>query len=366
MKPFGLMADLHLHRWSSFSHELPSGMNSRLSALLSEISRCAAHVKGAGGDTVVMAGDVFHVRGSVAPSVLNPTKDALRAIHDAHGTEFIILPGNHDLEGKESTRLGSAVTALESSFTHVHSTTMFHPGINAVLIPWHENIADLKKMLETAAPGREGATFDAIIHAPIDGVIAGLPLHGLDPVYLAGLGYRHVFSGHYHNHKAFDGGERSLGAVSIGALAHHTWSDVGTRAGFLLVNPEVAPGTPAYTWFKSHLPEFVDLTKLAECDPDDIPLLVDQNYVRVRVEASKTKEVEEARAELLAMGARAVLVQAEPKPAASEVRVGATVKTGASLEASVGDFIKGMKEVADAAAVTSEALKVLGSVATMH
>lgn len=354
--PYCLMADLHLHRWSSFAQDLPSGLNSRLSGLLSEITRASVEVVKAGGKHVVLAGDVFHVRGSVAPSVLNPTKDLLKSLHGGLGVEFIIIPGNHDLEGKEATRLGSAVTALECDHVSIENETVFRGDLGAWLFPWFERVEDLKAQLERRAP-EEGVVCDAIIHAPIDGVIAGLPAHGLDPEYLATLGYRNIYAGHYHNHRAFPGG-----AVSIGALAHHTWSDVGTKAGFLIVNPLEG----SYRWFKSHLPEFVDLSKLAETDPEMIPLLVDKNYVRVRVAASKVKEVDEARQELLDMGAIAVLVQAEPKPPVeTEGRAGVSVKSGASLEVSVTEFIGSMKDVTDPKAVSEAAIAVLASVETM-
>lgn len=353
---YGLVADLHLHNWSSFSTELKDGQNSRLAGLLGEVERCAAEVHRAGGKKVVFAGDVFHVRGSVAPSVLNPTKDTLDSIHKKYGTEFVIIPGNHDLEGKDATRLGSAVTALECGHVRICNEVTFEDGLQANLFPWFEKTIELKAELERCAP-KEGEVYDAIIHAPIDGVIAGLPLHGLEPEYLASLGYRRVFAGHYHNHKAFEGG-----AVSIGALAHHTWSDIGTKAGFLLIDS----GKFDYRWMKSHLPEFIDLTKLAcEADHADIPLMVDGHYVRVRVEASKSKDVEAARQELLEMGALAVLVQAEPKPPVSEARAGHTVKAGASLEVSVSEFIGAMPALSDTAAVTAAALSVLGSIATI-
>lgn len=343
------MADLHLHPWSSFSTTDANGVNSRLSALLAEIYRGAATLKKAGGRKFVMAGDIFHVRGSVSPTALNATKDMLAKCNDDFGTEFIIIPGNHDLEGKESTRLGSAVTALESIHVTVRNETYSDGQLGAVLIPWFENVDKLKFELEKWAP-TEKSGHDAIIHAPIDGVIPGLPMYGLDPEYLAGLGYRRVFAGHYHNHKQFDGG-----VISIGALAHHTWSDVGTRAGFLMVYPD------RVDWMKSHLPEFVDLTRLVDLEPDEIPLMVDKNYVRVRVEASKVKDVEAARAELIKMGAAGVLVQAQPKPAAETAREGApSIKSGASLEVSVGEFVQSMKDV-DHAAVAAEAMAVLGS-----
>lgn len=350
-KPYGLLADLHLHPWSSFSATGEDGVNNRLAALLSEIYRAARAVHDKGGNVLVFAGDVFHVRGSVAPTVLNATKDMLYKCHSEFGTQFVIIPGNHDLEGKNSTRLGSAVTALEDSFVTVRNEIHNDAELGAVLIPWFESVSQLKVELEKQAPCVPGS-YDAIIHAPIDGVIAGLPLHGLDPEYLAGLGYRRIFAGHYHNHKTFHDGK----VVSIGALAHHTWSDIGARAGFLLVYPD------RLEVCSTHLPQFIDLTRLVDVTPEDMPLMVDGNYVRVRVEASKIKEVEAARAELIKMGARGVLVQPEPKPPAESLRVGvATVKSGASLEASVGDFIKTMKDI-DPAAVAAEAMAVLGSI----
>lgn len=393
-KPYGLLADLHLHPWSSFSHVLPTGVNSRLQMLLDEIDRAAAEVKAAGGDTLIWAGDVFHIRGSVAPSVFNATRDALRDIGYKHGVHVVIMPGNHDLEGRESTRLGSAVTGLEMSCdmdgiggvavindVHLHH---IHDGQSLILVPWVEDIATLKVVLQEVERRWEGQLFppkraecDLIIHAPIDGVIEGLPHHGLDPDFLAGLGFKRVFAGHYHNHRQMHPGvavprgpERVLtpdekwkpeefdcyGEVwSIGALAHHTWSDVGSRAGFLIVGDEV-------TWRKSHLPEFVDVGKALEfCTPEELPFVVDGNYVRVRVEASKVKEVEAAKKELLDMGARAVLVQAEPKAPAREGTTVATVSAGASLEVQVGEFVaKGIKpELAEA--VSKAAMDVLAA-----
>jgi DNA repair exonuclease SbcCD nuclease subunit len=356
--PYGLMADLHLHPWSAFSRTTPDGQNSRLQALLGEIERCASEVNAAGGNVVVMAGDIFHVRGSVAPSVLNATRDMLNDIGDTHNVAFHIMPGNHDLEGKHSTRLSSAVTALESIFVKVISQPHYSgKDMRVVMVPWFESVDDLKATIDKLGTGdmpkflRENT--DLILHAPIDGVITGIPAHGLTAEYLAGLGYHRVFAGHYHNHKRFDGD-----VYSIGALAHHSWCDIGSKAGYLLVYPD------RVDWRKSHLPEFVDLSQLTDVDPDEIHLLVDKNFVRVKVEASKVKEVEAARQELLDMGAAAVIVQAEPKPPARDGAGTAPTKAaGASLEVSVADFIKKMcAETGQIEQVQKAAMDVLASI----
>lgn len=363
--PYALMADIHLHPWSAFATTNANGVNDRLQGLLDEITRASKELSDAGGEVLVMAGDVFHVRGSVSPIVLNSLIDTLADCHRRWGTRFVIIPGNHDLAGRDSERLGSAVTALQCEYVQVSASTLELPEQRVVLVPWYEKIDDLKLEILHARDELIGSTtngtvadWDLVLHAPIDGVIDGLPAHGLSPEWLADTGFKRVFSGHYHNHKVFPMGASARTEVwSIGALAHLTWSDVGTKAGFLLV------GDDKVNWRKSHLPQFVDLAQLSVVDPDDVPLMVDGNFVRVRVEADKSKEVEKARQELLDMGAKAVLVQPMPKAPVRDAVVGTpTIAAGSSLEVSVNEFIKGMPSLAHAAAVATEAMDVLASV----
>jgi DNA repair exonuclease SbcCD nuclease subunit len=331
------MADLHAHNWSAFSKVDEKGVNSRLAALLSELSRCAEETKKAGGDMMIIAGDIFHVRGSIAPSVLNPVMDALRAIRQKGLGNIVILAGNHDLEGKESDRVSSAITALEGAGCKVVNST--HTGLEAlervVLIPWIPKIEDLKAAITAAAlADTNPREVDLIIHAPVDGVIEGLPDHGLSPEWLAQTGFRRVFSGHYHHHKLlYDGETGTYGTdvYSIGAVAHHTWSDVNSKAGFLIVSDA------GVKWFKSHTPEFIEIS--GETDPSEIPLIVDGNFVRAKISSSKQSEVEELRSYLMDSGAAGVVLISQ-KESSVTARTGSTVKSGTSVEMSVGEFIK--------------------------
>lgn len=323
MKPYGLMADVHLHNWSAFSSVDKEGRNTRLVGLLGEFVRCCCEVSKAGGDTVYIAGDVFHVRGNIAPSVLNPALDTIKAATEL-GVKVVVIPGNHDLEGKHSNRLGAAVTALESvGASVIHKATEID---GMFLVPWVESLEDLMNDLHSVR-FEHRPDMDVLIHAPIDGVIVGLN-SGLDPKELSSLGYRRIFAGHYHNHKDFGNG-----VFSIGALAHHSWSDVGSKAGFLIVGDEVR-------WMKSHLPEFIDITE--KTDIDDLPLLVEGNFVRAKTESAKMADIESLRAELNEMGAKGVVIQNVKKPtAAREGAVAASVSAGASIETSVAEYIKG-------------------------
>ena len=327
MKPYVILSDLHFHGWSQFASTSADGVNSRLRGLVDEVRRAGKMLLESGGDTMFLAGDIFHTRGSVEPVVLNMVMDTFRELVRS-GVTVVAIPGNHDLATKDTARLHNAAAALSDcgvEMVHTGSGEVFtNPtfGNSVRLIPWHEDLATLRMHIEDY-PASELSKTDLIIHAPVDGVIKGIPDHGIDPDWLATIGYRNVFSGHYHHHK-----KCAPGVYSIGALAHHTWSDVGTKAGFLLVDDEVR-------WMKSHLPAFVDV--LEGVDPDEIALMVDQNYARAKISGGSLKQVEELRTFLIDSGAKGVIIQTIKEP--TKVREGATVKSGESLQASVGSFV---------------------------
>jgi DNA repair exonuclease SbcCD nuclease subunit len=326
-KPYGIISDTHHHSWSAFSTTLPSGINSRLAIILGETHRAADAVFKAGGDTLVHAGDLFHVRGSVAPSVLNPTLATYKMLVDA-GLKIIINAGNHDLEGREATDVGSAITALkEVGCTIINKPTVLAKE-GVALCPYIGKVSELKAALENLQDEMDAPNCDLIVHAGIDGVIKGLPDHGLDADYLAKLKFVKTFAGHYHHHKEL----YPKRVWSIGALTHQTWGDVGTKAGFLVVYPE-----GQVKWFASHAPSFVDID--ATTKPDDIPLIVDGNYVRAKITSSKQKDIEDLRQFLIDNGAKGVTIVSQP--ATGVTRTASTVKAGASLEVSVNDYITG-------------------------
>lgn len=332
MKPFAIISDLHFHNWSAFSTVDVQGENSRLRILLNEVRRAVQELKDAGGDTLYIAGDVFHVRGEVAPSVFNPVLAVFADIIDMRGStvrgiNVNVLAGNHDLETDSASWAGSAVTLLgdvgaisaNDGPTTVGQVAMF---------PWQENIEELKRQLVKGQTNKR----IAIIHAPINDTIQGLPNTGLDPAWLNSLDYQAIFAGHYHHHKQH--GEK---VWSIGAIAHHTWNDVGSKAGFLIVHPK-ENGVPEVVWRASRAPSFVELD--ASMSIEDMQLAADGNYVKARLNTADAKTLESIRQTLIAAGAKGVILQPDVTKVTT-AREDTSIKKGMTLAQSLNSYIDG-------------------------
>lgn len=319
MEPFVIVSDLHFHNWSAFAGVNEEGINTRLFTLMQEVAKAAEVLQAAGGKRMYVAGDVFHVRGRVAPSVFNPVQVLFETLVES-GIEVIILAGNHDIEGKESNDLGSAVTALRSvGCTTVSSQGGIHTGV--VLVPWSEDrayvLSELKRM--------DNSDLYAIIHAPVNEVIKGLPPNGLDPDELNALKYKAIFAGHYHNHK-----QVREKVWSIGAIAHHTWSDVDSKAGYILVDRS------GVHYRASHAPRFIEIVPgMSEMD---MQLEADGNYIKARLETSSLIEIADCRQMLLDAGALGVSIIAEPAKM-TVARTTAGITKGETLEASIEKFV---------------------------
>jgi energy-converting hydrogenase Eha subunit E len=314
--PVVVLSDQHCHSWSAFSTVGPDGVNSRLRIILDEILRAAKMLLKEGGSTMILCGDLFHVRGSVRPSVMNPVQATFAEIA-AMGITVIALAGNHDLEDADANELGNAMQSLGqiAGFHPVTSPTM--RGHRAFL-PWYAKLDDLREQM--AKYGHKDR--DCFIHAPVNGVIKGLPDIGLTPQEIATFGFNRVFVGHFHNHVYFPGN-----IWSVGATTHQTWSDPDTLAGFMMVYDDHVEH------HLSHAPSFVDLK-----DPADItPIVIKGNYVRLKLVDVTEAEIKSFREELIDMGALGVQLLATKKTEATRA---ATITSGATLEASVNEYIE--------------------------
>ncbi|GAL23025.1 phage exonuclease [Vibrio maritimus] len=324
IKPFGIISDTHLHNWATFSHiNADTGINNRLQWILDEIWRAAEKVKELGGDTLIHTGDVFHVRGNLAPSVLNPTVELFERIVNELELNAYILAGNHDLEGKESNRLGNAAVALEGAGCTVISGTFVDSHAKRVFLPYVNGMKELRQILSDVAEGDKSG-WTLYLHAPMNNVIKGIPDNGLSPVELEELGFDAVFCGHYHSHRVFSGN-----VCSVGSITHQTFSDVGTKSGFIIYQDNTIEHYP------TSAPRFVDYD--TDWGEEEEIEYVEGNYVRVRLENASNEDVEEIRKYLKSRGAAHTQVIHVPKSEATRDDE-STIDAGASMKVSIVDW----------------------------
>ena len=291
--PYLLWSDSHFHNWTAFSSVDENGLNTRLKIQLNEARKAYEALGRAGGTTAFHAGDLFHVRGNIRPSVLNPVRDFFQEMNDA-GYETCILSGNHDLESNDASDLTSAVSAIASvdGVEAVNKVTMLE---DVIMVPWYSKIADLENMLEKLSETLDASQYDLIIHAPVNDVLLNIPNTGMNVLYLKTLGYKRVFAGHYHNHKNFDDK-----VWSVGALLHQTWGDIDSQAGFCLVYPD------RVEFIESTAPKFMRLPPSPSLDELEE---VDGNYVRAEVEDPTPSRVKDIKAMLVDAGAAGVTIK---------------------------------------------------------
>ena len=328
MLKYGVISDTHCHNWTTFSSVDERGVNTRLKIILSEIKRAAQEVKDMGGRYLFHAGDIFHVRGTIAPSVMNPTLQTFEEIVRM-GIQPVLICGNHDAEFKDASTLGSAIESLRGVGCQIFNHTNALVTCDVMFVPW---IRDKKAFLESLKimtqqlPGDK--PYDLICHAPIDGALkrfSSAECFHPDEIKEAGGPRLHrVFAGHIHNHKKIEGYDM----WSVGAIAHHNWGDIGTKAGFILVDGDEVK------FRASRAPEFVEIT--SDMSETDAMLLADGNYVRATVEDMDEAEIKDFRIELERAGAKGVTIICHKKPEDTAKRI--DIDTSESLESIVAKY----------------------------
>ncbi|MGI1988642.1 metallophosphoesterase [Shewanella glacialipiscicola] len=344
----GIISDTHNHNWSVFASQLPNKLNNRLVHTLDETWRAAKTAKEAGCNALIHTGDMFHVRGSVAPSVLNPTMDVYMRITQELDMAVYVLAGNHDLENNDSDRIGNASESLSGAGVTVISDKFIDKKHKRFFLPYFNSCNLLRAEIEKTELEGDRSDWTLFIHAPLNGVIAGIPDNGLSAAELKAFGFKAVFCGHYHNHQVFDGN-----ICSVGALTHQTFGDIGTVAGFIIYDEEKG----VITQYPSNAPKFVDF----DVTWDELEIIenVQGNFVRARLEDATNAEVEEIREFLKGAGATGIQIVHVPKTVTARDTPAASVEAGGSAKV-------GLKEWCEANGydeeVQTEALLIMGEV----
>lgn len=356
MKPILIISDTHYHNFSQYSSLDSQGRNTRLMDTLRATGEAVRALIKAGGDTVIHGGDMFHVRGNVSPTVLNPVLDFYGKLVKS-GLKVYVISGNHDLETNDASELASTVSALQNvgvTVINAEQTIMIN-GDLFKFVPWVNKLADLRAIIK-AGSGATGvpsiARRNLVIHAPMNGVIDGLPDHGLSPKDFDDTDWDNVFCGHYHNHKMFQANGGDTYIYSIGALTHQNWGDTESRAGYLLYYPEKMGKVEQHETFAPRFTK-VDIADVATADVLD-------DYVKVTGgDFEDPADIETIRNDLILRGAKAVIVEGLVKrPAVT--RSGSTVSGTPTLQSILGDYVD--RNYPGEPEVKLVALEILGEV----
>jgi len=353
-KPILIFSDPHYHDFTQFSTINAKGLNSRLADTLRATAQAYKHLDRAGGNQAICAGDIFHVRGKVKPSVLNPTSEMFRKLQFGAGLHTYAISGNHDLETDKSSALSSSITALRDVGMQVWSDG---PGstivgeVSVTFVPWEPDLNKLRKYIATEHPAHLGRPSALVLHAPLNGVIKGLPDHGLTPDDFKDCKYDKVFIGHYHNHKSFKIGNCEV--ISVGALTHQNFGDVDNLAGYLLWYPDTGV-------IEHHVTAAPKFMRVAAEDVDDLtPAQVADNYIKVvDGEFDDEEEIQAIRDALILKGAKAIVVEGSAKRPA--VTRGTTSSAAPTIHSILGDYVQ--RTYPGDTATLAEALDILNEV----
>lgn len=302
-------SDTHFHDFNFGSYVTPEGINSRLKATIDEFERGADELEQQGGRDIVITGDLFHVRGLIDPMVFNPVMHMFERL-SKRGFRVHAIPGNHDLAEETATEVGNsfhAFTAIPNFKVYYQATYLTMEGGVAVFFPWgrlHQTgISALADSL-AVLPSQKITIF---CHEGLSGVISGVN-STIDPSIFNLKEIKYVFSGHFHNHKRFDftcpNGTPTV--FSVGALTHQSFKDVGSLAGFLIVNNDEVEHHP------SQAPQFLDINfDLAGMLTEELEEYVG-NFCRIPSDRSlRSEEVLALKTTLQNIGALRVICRAQ-------------------------------------------------------
>lgn len=333
-------SDLHVHRHRfGASVDPKTGRHSRLQDCLDvlDVTALVAHHHSA--DLRVFCGDLFHVRGHLRPTELNPVLDHFRRVHSEDwkpGYDLIdwMIPGNHDMEGRADGE--HALDALKpipgisifEGFGYEVLDLNRVAGLSVGLgwIQYAPDVPELIRRVDQVAAkrrthARQPTHTICLIHHGVDGSMAGIPDMGFGPQHLPTADFDLVLCGDYHTHK-----QLAPNAWMLGAPLQHTFGDAGQTRGYSVI--ELEPGRPPAL----ELVEVPGVPKFVTWDAGDaMPRDAAGNFVRVRADDKDAL----ARMRKIAEDAGALAVQDELVRSMAQI-----TRTSVSLTMKTSDLFR--------------------------
>ena len=260
-----VMSDLHLGNHQQFAGISKDGINTRL--LLQHNAIQKAMQTGVKRDCkiLVIAGDIFHVRGLVEVEAVNVFHDILKEAEELFENIYIIT-GNHDIT-HENTQMFNTLNVFsehknvkiidpKSSVTYQDMKTVFFGYTNDT-----EYINDELKYFDDAEK------YDLYCHQAIFGVQYRnhVLTEGVELKYLKR--FKRVFNGHIHEPKKL-----SYSIYNLGSLVPMDFGDVGERYYYVISDNKVEK-------FQSDHPLFITVKSPKDVRKDNFYRVVSDKLI---------------------------------------------------------------------------------------
>ncbi len=264
-------ADLHFHNYKPFSHLTSDGENSRLLDICDTVNEIFNIADRENCNTIIVAGDIFHTRGVLKPSVIARAKQVFLNRYE----QIILLAGNHDLENYKG-----GYTALEvfkgvdniKVIDKCHEVINLDQDLKMLAIPYIHGIKSFEKTYTELSSEIKECKL-VTIHQGIDDIESNIP-SGLTTEFLTKNNDSFIFAGHYHKPK------REGNCIQIGSPLQHNFSDIGQDKGCWVFNSE----NNNINFHKIDVaPKFVETDKITKENKEQLK----GNFVRINAKSSK-------------------------------------------------------------------------------
>lgn len=263
----GAISDLHFHNWKDFAKTV-DGVNSRYDFIRKSVREAYVKASELGCTSMVVCGDIFHVRGTLKTSVLNMTRDLFNELSNRYLRTYVIS-GNHDMETFSIDRHSSAVSAICSDYI----ICVDNKCIDGVCgIPYIHNIDEFKVSFEEMASKHKPKYM--LIHQGIDDFkpMSSTPDSKLTAQWLHDVSTKYnnemvVFCGHYHKPMSFKN------IINVGAIVQHSFGGSGQDRGLWTSDAKFFPLDVA--------PKFKVLND-TDLKDKNIDKVIANSYVKVR------------------------------------------------------------------------------------
>lgn len=187
-----------------------------------------------GVTTLFHGGDFFDNRNHVTLTDIDYVTEEFVPLLEEYGITLHIIPGNHDLAYKNTSKVSSLSILKTSEYVVVYEepTLLDLDGMTLAMVPWinSENYESTDKWLRTL-PNPQNTTI--LGHFEISGCKMyknSVCDTGLEQSYFKD--FKHVLSGHFHHPSKY-------GNIQyIGSAFHTTWQDYGDKRGYMVFDSE--------------------------------------------------------------------------------------------------------------------------------